>query len=171
MTFYKKYIEYSIKRNKNQNTHSMDILKFFAILIGGLMIAHCFIYLRLKPKEFNNVLNMFLNMAISISAVLLVISHASWWSIALLLYLLLLLRMSVCGFNGRLWDYEHGGCKVQKIARIILSWVTLIAISTISIKAAMMYATWYITVVYLPVTILACIAIALRLKDGIESLD
>lgn len=153
----------------------MEILQFFTLVIEFLIIANCLVYLRINSKEFNNIPSVILFGLTSMGITSLAIIHPTWWSVALLLYILLLLRMSVCHSGIKLWDFGHGYGhslgKFQKFLRIVLSWITIIIIIFISIQMIMLDPIWYVTAVYLPVIILTSVAIGLCLNEAIKSFD
>lgn len=153
----------------------MEILQFFTAILEFLVIANCLVYLRIRPKDYNNIIVMILFGITSAGIASLAIVHPTWWTVAVLLYILLLLRMSVCHSGLKLWDFGHG-CwynlrNFQRFLRIALSWVTIIIIIFISIQMIMLEPTWYVTAVYLPVIILTSVAIGLCLNEAIKSFD
>ena len=148
----------------------MEIFRFFILIIGALIITHSLVYLKVRPKAFSNVFPVVTFVIITVGLTLLLITHASWWSVAIHLYVLLLLRMSVCNHNGKLWDFGYG-YGIRSFLKVILSWVTLIIIILMSFKMIMLYSTWYVTIVYLPIVILPSIGLIIHFKDSLESLS
>lgn len=153
----------------------MKILQFFTTIIEFLVIVNCLAYLRISPKDFNNISGVILFGVASMGITLLAIIHPTWWTVGMLLYTLLLLRMSICHSSVKLWDFGHGYWynlgKFQKFLRIALSWITIIIIIFISVQMIMLDPTWYVTAVYLPVIILTSVAIGLCLNEAIKSFD
>ncbi len=152
----------------------MDILGFFSLVIGGLMIAHCLVYLRMRPKIFSNLREMTLFGIISLLFTILVVIHSSWWTLAILIYTLVLIRMSACNSCGKLWDFGYlwfNTGNVRRLLMVTLSWVTLIFVSLISIKVATLYANLYVTIVYLPIIILTFLSVGYHLNKALNSFN
>ncbi len=148
----------------------MNTYQIFSVTIGILMVAHCFIYSANRPKGFENIKEMMLFGAISIAITLMALAHPEWWTVGILMYLLILFRKILC--NRRLCDLGHYGYCLnpfRKTLKIILSWVTIIIIILISIKMVSISEGWGEIIVFFPVAVITCMGLALQIKERLDS--
>ena len=152
----------------------MEIFQIFALIIGGLIIAHCFVYLRLIPREFSNLQSMLIFGALSLGMSSFAWRHPSSWIVFVWMGALIFMRMSVCNSGCRIWDfggyYSYGVSHIQKTLRVILSWITLIAICFISIVMIKIASSLGVMIAYLSVVIIIMMASALEIKNIVNQL-
>ncbi len=161
-----------IRKQKLKTHIFMDILQIFALILGALMIAHCFVYATRRPKIFSNIRDMLISGAIAVGITTMTVVHPAWWTVAICLYMLILFRMSLCNSHKKLCDFGYYGYNIsvfRRVLRVILSWVSLITIVFISINMVKLSQDWYEIVVYFPVVVIVCMTFALRVKEALEN--
>ena len=153
----------------------MNIYQIFAVIIGILIIAHCFVYAVFRPKAFSNITDIIVFGGVAIGSTSMTLAHPSWWTVGISMYILILFRISVCANTNReLWNFGYYGYNLshfRKFLRVLLSWITLITIFLISTKMLLMSSSWSMIITYFPIAAWMLIIVSLHVKRALESLD
>lgn len=147
------------------------MMKVFALVMGVFMIFTIVLFARTKRVGKNNLFSSLMLAIVSIAATGFTYLHPTWWSLAVLSVLAIVLWTGKNSKQRELVESHKVSKKIRKGGVINLSSFVIGAmVITVSIFVLKEQWTWYTAIVWIPLSLIGLIAVLVVLHERLTNI-